>query len=121
MVAQPKINAKMILVNTTFCVDSNIATPFIDFIREVYLPLADSSGMRSALLSELRTPVEQNNDAGQQTRTFALQMQIPSQKALEDFNADVLPEIYRLMASQWGLGVAMFESTLDIIHDHSKK
>ncbi|MCM1067307.1 MAG: DUF4286 family protein [Muribaculaceae bacterium] len=111
----------MILLNTTFSVDDSIVLPFIDFIRDVYVSLAESSGMHSCLLSELRVPQERNALTDANTRTFALQMRAPSDAAVEEFRTDILPEIYRLMGSRWGMGVAMFESTLDVIHDSSAK
>ena len=100
----------MILLNTTFCVDDNIAGAFIDFIREVYMPLADSSDLHSALLTEVRVTPETNTLTGQLSRSFA-----------DDFRRDILPELYRLIGQQWGPAVGMFESVLDVVYDHSKK
>lgn len=111
----------MILLNTTFSVDDSVVLPFIDFIRDVYISLAESSGMHSCLLTELRVPQERNTLTDANSRTFALQMRAPSDSVADDFRADILPEIYRLMASRWGMSVAMFESTLDVIHDSAKK
>ena len=111
----------MILLNTTFCVDDNIAGAFIDFIREVYMPLADSSDLHSALLTEVRVTPETNTLTGQLSRSFALQMRAPSQEVADDFRCDILPELYRLIGQQWGPAVGMFESVLDVVYDHSKK
>lgn len=111
----------MILLNTTFCVDDNIVAPFIDFIREVYLPLADSSSLHSALLTEVRVAPETNTLTGQPSRSFALQLRAPSQEAADEFRRDILPEIYALIGKQWGAGVGMFESVLDVVYDHNKR
>ena len=111
----------MILFNTTFCADDNIVGPFIDFIRDVYIPLADSSDMYSVLLTEIRSTSETNALTGQPTRSFALQMRVPSQEKAEEFRHDILPEIYRLIGEQWGAGVGMFESILDVVYDHNKR
>ncbi len=110
----------MILYNTTFSVDDNIVLPFVDFIRDVFIPLAQESGLHSGLLTELRVTPEKNSITGENTRTFALQLRAPSQDALDEFRSDVLPELYRLASAQWGMGLAFFESTLDVIHDTNK-
>lgn len=111
----------MILLNTTFSVDNNIADDFIGFIREAYIPIAHASGLYAALLTELRAPTEDNALTHEHTRTFALQMRAPSQRIATEFHDDVLPNIYHEMGSMWGMGVAMFESTLDVLHDPSKQ
>lgn len=105
----------MILVNTTFCVDSAIAQDFINFIADRYIPLSSASGLYAPLLTEMRCPPE--TDTPVPPRTFALQMRAPSQKTLDEFRQSVLPGIYRRIGAKWGMGVAMFESTLDVIHD----
>lgn len=110
----------MILVNTTFCVDARISEAFIEFITQTYLPLSDSCGLHSALLTEMRAPAEKDINGNEQ-RTFALQMRAPSQKVLDEFRADVLPHIYNLIGKQWGQSVGLFESILDVIHDPSKQ
>ena len=111
----------MILFNTTFSVDANVADAFNRFISDVYVPLAEESKLYSILLTEMRAPAEKNLLSGQPTRTFALQMRAPSAKELEEFRSDVIPEIYGLIGKQWGPAVAMFESTLDVIYDHKRK
>lgn len=109
----------MILFNTTFCVNSAVAGDFIEFIRDTYIPLATSSELHSCLLTELRVPSERDLN-GNETRSFALQMRAPSAVALEDFQADILPNIYSAMGRQWGAHVAFFESTLDVLFDPAK-
>ncbi len=109
----------MILINTTFCVHSKLSPAFIDFVIHTYLPLSESSGLHSALLTEMRSPAE-TDITGDVPRTFALQMRAPSQSVLDEFRNDILPRIYELINKQWGMGVALFESTLDVLHDPSK-
>lgn len=111
----------MILFNTTFGVDADIAETFITFIKDVYLPLAEESHFYAFLLTELKASSENNALTGQKTRTFALQMRVPSVKDLDEFRSDVLPEVYGLIGKQWGPAVAMFESALDVIYDHKLK
>lgn len=113
----------MILFNTTFCVDANIAPDFIEYVREAYIPIAEASDLHSALLTEVRVPdgTDTRGINGQPTRSLALQMRAPSERILEEFRRDVLPNIYHSIGSQWGMGVAMFESTLDVLHDPSRK
>ncbi|MDE6196257.1 MAG: DUF4286 family protein [Muribaculaceae bacterium] len=111
----------MILINTTFSVDANIADAFTGFIRDTYIPLASESGLGDALLSELRVEPEMNITTGQNARTFALQMRAPSQKVLDEFRNDVVPRIYAFMGATWGTGAAFFETTLDILYDPAKK
>ena len=108
----------MILFNTTFCVDSAIAPAFIAFVKDTYLPLATGSGLHSVLLTEMRAAAEPDA-SGKLPRTLALQMRAPSDKVLNDFRSDILPALYESMARQWGMGVAMFESILDVLHDLS--
>lgn len=111
----------MILINTTFAVDANIADDFVDFIRSTYIPLADESGFHSHLLTRMRAPEDINQLTNQPTKTFALQMRAPSQEAIEEFRRDILPQLYNYIGKNWGMSVAMFESTLDVIHDSKKE
>lgn len=111
----------MILFNTTYCVDDNVAGDFLDFICNTYLPVALESGLYDPLLTELRGIGEPNALTGQPTRTFALQLRIPSQEIFDSFAADVLTELQTFVNRTWGGGVTMFESTLDVIYDPRKK
>ncbi len=106
----------MILYNTTFCIDTKLHDEFIEFLKLHYIPAAESSGMHAALVLAMRGGYGDDNN----TRTVALQMRAPSEKALEQFRASHLPTIYNTIYSRWGTGVAMFESTLDIIHDSER-
>lgn len=109
----------MILLNTTFCVDANIAEPFVEFIKDIYLPTAEVVKMYAPLLCELRCQTDDNPK--QPTRTFALQMRAPSQHVADFFKNDILPNIYHEIGQKWALGVVMFESVLDVIHDPLKE
>lgn len=111
----------MILLNTTFGVDANIAADFIEFIRRAYIPVAEASGLYGALLTEVRDNPSENALTHQPVRTFALQMRAPSQKTVDEFRADVVPCLYHEIGSAWGMGVGIFETTLDVIHDPAKK
>lgn len=110
----------MILLNTTFSVDGSVAEAFIDFIRETYIPLAADSGMYATLLTEVRMP-DDDREAAAGARTFAVQMRARTQADADAFRADILPRLYELIGRTWGMSVAMFESTLDVIHDPEKK
>lgn len=110
----------MILVNTTFSVDENIADAFLDFLRDVYISIAEESEFHSFILSELRVPREPNAMTARKARTFALQMRAPSQKAVDRFREDELPVLYKEIGSRWGFAVSMFESTLDVLFDTKK-
>ena len=111
----------MILLNITFAVNSDISGDFIDFIRDTYIPLAESSGLYASLLTEVRTEPQTDALTGTPTRTLALQMRAPSQSVADEFEADVLPRILTLIGSTWGQAVAMFCTTLDVLHDPSRK
>ena len=104
----------MILFNTTFAVDADKADEFIDFVRDIYIPAADKSGLYGMLLTEMHGEASTNSLTGQHVRTFAIQMRAPSATIITDFHDRVLPGIY----SQ--IGVSMFESQLDVVYDYSK-
>lgn len=110
----------MVLFNTTFSVDAGLADAFVEFVVNVYLPAAEVSDMYAPLLTELCGRNESGMN-GQPTRTFALQLRAQSHKVIDEFKEDVLPELYHLIGSQWGMGVAMFESVLDVVHDPARK
>lgn len=110
----------MILFNTTFAVDSNIADDFIEFIRDTYIPLAEGSDLYGFLLTEMHGEASTNSLTGENVRTFALQMRSPSRKIMDEFRQSILPNIYQYITN-WGMGVSMFESQLDVVYDHSKK
>lgn len=110
----------MILVNTTFSVDADIAPAFLDFLRGTYIPAGRQCGLYAPLVSELRGHAEPDIN-GRIPRTIALQMRAPSAVHLASFRNDILPSVYRDIASRWGMGVAMFESVLDILHDPDRQ
>ena len=110
----------MILFNTTFAVDANHVDDFKSFIIDTYIPMADMSQLYGMLLTELHGDAGVNSLTGQKVRTFALQMRAPSQKAMDEFHDQVLPNIYHVIGESWGMGVSMFESRLDVVYDHSK-
>ena len=109
----------MILSNITFCVDKAISPAFVDFLRNVFIPASDAEGLHSHLVSEVRVPSEEGEE--NPARTFALQMRAPSEETLEKFNSDTLPRLLNEAHSRWGMGVATFATTLDIVHDPAKK
>lgn len=106
----------MILYNTTFCVDNSVSTEFLNFLKFHYIPSATVEGLHDALVLSMRG----GNDADNNTQTVALQMRAPSETILENFHSQKLPLIYGEIFKRWGNGVAMFESTLDILHDSGK-
>ncbi len=110
----------MILFNTTFAVDADKADEFIDFVRDIYIPAADKSGLYGMLLTEMHGEASTNSLTGQHVRTFAMQMRAPSATIMTDFHDRVLPGIYSQIARAWGMGVSMFESQLDVVYDYSK-
>lgn len=110
----------MILINTTFSVDAGIAPAFIDFLRDTYIPLGQQCGMYAPLVSELRGHAEADIN-GNVPRTIAIQMRAPSATHLGEFRNDVLPSVHRTIASRWGMGVAMFESVLDVLLDPERQ
>jgi len=103
----------MILVNTTFSIESSAVASFTDFITKTYIPAAEKAGMYDLLLCEVR---ERENGNGTH-RTFALQMRAPSQDALDGFSAGPLAKMYRFIGRKWGQRIALFETVLDVIHD----
>lgn len=110
----------MILCNTTFCVDDNIARDFCEFVRDVYIAIAEESAFHAFVLSELRVPTETNTLTGQPTHTLALQMKAGSQADVDKFKEGELPAIYKEMGRRWGPAVTMFETELDILFDSER-
>lgn len=106
----------MILFNTTFCVDNRLADEFLSFLRLSYIPAAEGHGLHSALVLQMRGGADEESG----TFTTALQMRAPSEATLNAFHAETLPTLYDRIAQKWGNGVAMFESTLDILHESKK-
>lgn len=103
----------MILVNTTFSIESSAAASFTDFITKTYIPTAEKAGMYDLLLCEVR-----ERETGDGTHwTFALQMRAPSQETLDLFSAGPLDKMYRFIGRKWGRRIALFETVLDVVHD----
>lgn len=111
----------MILFNTTYCIDKPCADAFIEYLRDVYIPAAEELGFYAPLITEMRGPGEPNALTGAETRTFALQLRVPSEDVFNKFQTSVLPGLYSTLGKQFGSSVALFESALDVIHDPSKK
>lgn len=105
----------MILLNTTFSVDSNCIEFFTDFMKNQYVPVAKESGMTGIILSRIRTPAEKNILTGMMARCYALQMIAPGQVAADKFARGTESELLALLQKQCSNGVAMFKTTLDII------
>lgn len=105
----------MMLLNTTFAVDANIARDFIRFIDKEFLPVAASEGLYSALLCNIRTATEKNLLTGQPTLCYALQMRAPSPEHADKFKTDRLPELYTEISRRWPSAVAFFETTMDVV------
>lgn len=106
----------MIIYNTTFCVDNTVLDAFVNFLKTHYIPVAESTGIHSALILSIRGGQDSENN----TSTIALQMRAPSESALMQFRDNHLHDIYSRISREWGTGVAFFESTLDIVHDAGK-
>lgn len=112
----------MILINTTFCVDSPMADTFIDFIKDTYIPLALSSGLHSPLLTRINAGEEnsKNELTGAESSSYALQMRAPSADILAEFRADILPNLYYVMGESWGPSIQLFETELEVVYDPAK-
>lgn len=110
----------MILLNTTFSVDSPIFDDFISFLKETYIPLALTCGMYSPLVCEVCVPSEKNTLTGKPTRSIALQMRCPDRKTADDFRKEILPNLCYVIGDSWGPAVAMFDTELNVVYDHAK-
>ncbi len=111
----------MILFNTTYCVDKPCANSFIDFLRDTYIPEAEKAGLYAPLLTEMRGSGEPNALTGAETRTFALQMRVPSEETFKEFREKTQPKLYAELGKNFGSSAALFESALDVIHDPAKR
>lgn len=103
----------MILLNTTFAVDPALESAVTAFLKETYIPAALEAGMRAPLLTRMR--MEPSMEAGQAV-CLALQLRAPSLEVESNFVENVRPALYGKMSELWGMGVAMFDSALEVLH-----
>lgn len=107
----------MILLNTTFSIDASDADAFRHYIIDEFIPRALKAGMYNMLLTSVRDREAQ--PALAPSRTFALQFRAPSQQAYDDFATHTLPLLTRYIKRKWAGKIAMFDTVLDVIHDHN--
>ncbi|MCX4263293.1 MAG: DUF4286 family protein [Muribaculaceae bacterium] len=108
----------MILLNTTFSIDASAADAFKQYIIEEFVPRAEKAGMYNILLTGVRD--RETQPALAPSRTFALQFRAPSQQVYDEFAAHTLPLVTRYIKRKWAGKIAMFDTVLDVVHDHNK-
>lgn len=103
----------MILLNTTFAVDPALESVVTAFLKQTYIPAALAGGMTAPLLTRMRMdPTAQE----EQAVCLALQLRAPSLEVERIFVDNIRPGLYGQISEQWGMGVAMFDSALEVIH-----
>ena len=108
-------NRNMILINTTFSIDTNIREEFVRFLFDTYIPLAKACGAYNPLLTAIKMKPEPNIITGQPTVCLALQMRMPDSQALTGFRREALPRIHQAIGQSWGPAAGMFETEMDVI------
>ncbi|MCM1505202.1 MAG: DUF4286 family protein [Muribaculum sp.] len=97
----------MIVVNTTFHVETAVEREWVAWIHATYLAMAVATGvMYSPLFMRIRSHVEGGT-------AYALQMQAESESDAERWLDDIQPKLLTEMYSHWGERVLYFTTIMD--------
>jgi hypothetical protein len=100
----------MIIFNTTFHVDRNVADEWIDYVKKEYIPAAMAGGqLTEPILAEVLHHV---HDEG---FTFALQFKVADQETLETWAEAVGTAVSDKMVSKFGSKAVGFTTMLQEI------
>ncbi|MDE6207161.1 MAG: DUF4286 family protein [Muribaculaceae bacterium] len=105
----------MTLLNTTFSIDDNVLERFKTFVADVIAPAAKHGRMEHISLGAIQGARDVNAITGQPASSYALQMYAPSRLVLKNYMANIEPALMAQLMEQFGTGVAMFTTAIDII------
>ena len=105
----------MILLNTTFCVDSDVRLAFVDFLIKNYIPAALNAGMAAPVLSSLMAEPQLNILTGKKSGSIALQIQAQDEITADQWRKNILPPLLAEINHRWGVAVSLFDTSLKIL------
>jgi hypothetical protein len=100
----------MILLNTTFHVHKSADALFNKWVKEIYLPIANESGLFS---NPLFTRIMMQVDP--EATSYAVQLQALSHSKAEAWHDSIAAQLKKSLAQQVGERVLHFSTYMDII------
>lgn len=100
----------MTLLNTTFHVHKSVDALFIKWVREIYLPIANESGLFS---NPLFTRIMMQVDP--EATSYAVQLQAHSHSEAEAWHDDAAAKLKDALAREVGERVLHFSTYMEII------
>lgn len=105
----------MILLNTTFSVDSDCVDIFTEFVKNEYAPAAAQAGLSRLSLVNIRMRPELNILTGKHASCYALQVFAPSQLVADKFTGGCESELVAALIEKCGNGVSHFQTVMDVV------
>lgn len=105
----------MIIVNTTFCLHTDIEHPILEWMRNVYLPSAIKCG---AIGDELLTRIV--SDEEDETCSYALHINFNTMEEARHWNEGVGQSLRQILNERWGEKALTFHTYLETIDNNHK-
>jgi precorrin-2 methylase len=100
----------MILLNTTFVLHTSIEAPFLQWVRNVYLPAAEQSGVFGvATVARVLTQIEPD------TESIAVQLPCAEMEAAQHWHDDTADLLRDDLHARWGDRLMFFSTYMEVI------
>lgn len=102
----------MILFNTTFVVDLTISRQFLSWVKSTFIPEALSSGIFEA---PLLTRILSQEGEPSEAESFALQFKSRSLAEVRQWQQEIFPALYQVIAEKHPGAVLPFSTYMEIL------
>lgn len=99
----------MTLLNTTFHVHKSVDALFIKWVKEIYLPIANESGLSNPLFTRIMTQVDP------EATSYAVQLQASSHNEAEKWHDTSAAKLKDALSREVGERVLHFTTYMEII------
>lgn len=99
----------MIIHNITFCVDKILAREFLEWIKDEYIPAAESDGLEIQALARVMANADPAADS------YALQLLAQGLGDVKRWTQGRGEELDRLISERWGQRVVSFTTNLQVL------
>lgn len=99
----------MILLNTTFHVHRSIDNLFVEWVKQIYIPTAQSAGLSNVLFSRILT----NTDP--EGTSYAVQLHATDKDKATFWHDTDAARLKEELATRWGERVLYFTTYMEII------
>lgn len=99
----------MIIHNITYCVDKTLAPAFLQWLREEYIPRAESAGLEVQALARVMAAADPAADS------YALQLLAQGLGDVKRWTQGTGAELHRHMAARWGQRAVAFATNLQLL------